>query len=131
MHDTGRRNPDELQKVKAQIAFHQVYGVRFEFHGRATARSVSIAGYYGLRAAGPMVRIAPSSWKLIDRCRRATYSRAAVNDKSWFTSAPADAPVSGLAEAIAEEKDDPNVVGRIHHFLLPAAGLGAAADPRK
>lgn len=29
------------------------------------------------------------------------------------------------------ETDDPNVVGRIHHFLLPADGWGAAADARE
>ena len=32
---------------------------------------------------------------------------------------------------MAEETDDPNVVGRIHHFLLPAAGWGAAAEAKE
>jgi hypothetical protein len=121
----------ELQKVKAQIALHQVYGVDLN----STAVELAEVSLWldtmvaGLQAPWFGLHLKPGN-SLIG-ARRATYSRAAVNDKSWLTSAPADAPLSGLADAMANDTDDPNVMGRIHHFLLPAAGWGAAADAKE
>lgn len=121
----------ELQKVKAQIALHQVYGVDLN----STAVELAEVSLWldtmvaGLQA--PWFGLHLRRGNSLIGARRATYSRASVNDKSWLTSVPADAPLSGLAEAIASESDDPNVVGRIHHFLLPAAGWGAAAEAKE
>jgi hypothetical protein len=123
--------PVQLQKVKAQIALHQVYGVDLN----STAVELAEVSLWldtmvaGLQA--PWFGLHLRRGNSLIGARRATYSRAAVNDKSWLTSVPVHAPVSGLAEAMAAEKDDPNVVGRIHHFLLPAAGWGAAADAKE
>lgn len=121
----------ELQKVKAQIALHQVYGVDLN----STAVELAEVSLWldtmvaGLQA--PWFGLHLRRGNSLIGARRATYSRASVNDKSWLTTTPVDAPLSGLAEAIASDSDDPNVVGRIHHFLLPAAGWGAAAEPKE
>lgn len=121
----------ELQKVKAQIALHQVYGVDLN----STAVELAEVSLWldtmvsGLQA--PWFGLHLRRGNSLIGARRATYSRASVNDKSWLTSVPQDAPLLGLAESMAEQNDDPNVVGRIHHFLLPAAGWGAAAEAKE
>lgn len=121
----------ELQKVKAQIALHQVYGVDLN----STAVELAEVSLWldtmvvGLQA--PWFGLHLRRGNSLIGARRATYSRASVNDKSWLTTVPVDAPLSGLASSIASESDDPNVVGRIHHFLLPAAGWGAAVEAKE
>lgn len=121
----------ELQKVKAQIALHQVFGVDLN----STAVELAEVSLWldtmvaGLQA--PWFGLHLRRGNSLIGARRATYTRAAVSDKTWLTNAPADAPLAGLADAMAEGTDDPNVVGRIHHFLLPAAGWGAASEAKE
>ncbi|MGM9472474.1 Eco57I restriction-modification methylase domain-containing protein [Pseudarthrobacter sp. YS3] len=123
--------PEELQKVKAQIALHQVHGVDLN----STAVELAEVSLW----LDTMVKDLQAPWfglrlrrgNSLIGARRATYSRQAVTDKSWLKSAPQDAPLTGLVEAMTAETDDPNVVGRIHHFLLPADGWGAAADAKE
>lgn len=121
----------ELQKVKAHIALHQVYGVDLN----STAVELAEVSLWldtmvsGLKA--PWFGLHLRRGNSLIGARRATYSRAAVTDKSWLTTPPADAPLQGLADAMAQEGEDANTIGRIHHFLLPAAGWGAAADAKE
>jgi hypothetical protein len=123
--------PQELQKVKAQIALHQVHGVDLN----STAVELAEVSLW----LDTMVKDLQAPWfglrlrrgNSLIGARRATYSRQSVNDKSWLKSAPQDAPLPGLVEAMIAETDDPSVVGRIHHFLLPAEGWGAAADAKE
>jgi hypothetical protein len=123
--------PQELQKVKAQIALHQVHGVDLN----STAVELAEVSLW----LDTMVKDLQAPWfglrlrrgNSLIGARRATYPRQSVNDKSWLKSAPQDAPLTGLVEAVNRETDDPNVVGRIHHFLLPAEGWGAAADAKE
>lgn len=123
--------PQELQKVKAQIALHQVHGVDLN----STAVELAEVSLW----LDTMVKDLQAPWfglrlrrgNSLIGARRATYSRQSVNDKSWLKSAPQDAPLTGLVEAMTAETGDPNVVGRIHHFLLPAEGWCAAADAKE
>ncbi|MET1152878.1 DNA methyltransferase [Arthrobacter sp.] len=123
--------PQELQKVKAQIALHQVHGVDLN----STAVELAEVSLW----LDTMVKDLQAPWfglrlrrgNSLIGARRATYSRQSVNDKSWLKSAPKDAPLTGLVKAMTGETDDPNVVGRIHHFLLPAEGWGAGADVKE
>lgn len=123
--------PQELQKVKAQIALHQVHGVDLN----STAVELAEVSLW----LDTMVKDLQAPWfglrlrrgNSLIGARRATYSRQSVNDKSWLKSAPQDTPLPGLVEAMTAETDDPNVVGRVHHFLLPAEGWGAAADAKE
>lgn len=123
--------PLELQKVKAQIALHQVHGVDLN----ATAVELAEVSLWldtmvtGLQAPWFGLRLRRGN-SLIG-ARRATYSVAQVKDKSWLTSTPYDAPLSGLVAALEADDDDPAVVGRVHHFLLPAQGWGAASDAKE
>lgn len=121
----------ELQRVKAQIALHQVHGVDLN----STAVELAEVSLWldtmvkGLQAPWFGLRLRRGN-SLIGS-RRATYSRTAVSDKSWLKSEPSDAPLTGLVEAMADDSDDPQVVSRIHHFLLPAEGWGAAAEAKE
>jgi hypothetical protein len=123
--------PQELQKVKAQIALHQVHGVDLN----STAVELAEVSLW----LDTMVKDLQAPWfglrlrrgNSLIGSRRATYSRQSVNDKSWLKSEPAAAPLTGLVGAMEEDTDDPNVVSRIHHFLLPADGWGAAADAKE
>lgn len=121
----------QLQRVKAQIALHQVHGVDLN----STAVELAEVSLWldtmvqGLQAPWFGLRLRRGN-SLIGS-RRATYSRASVTDKSWLKSEPSEAPLTGLVEAMANESDDPQVVSRIHHFLLPAEGWGAAAEAKE
>ncbi|WP_458779330.1 DNA methyltransferase [Arthrobacter sp. D3-16] len=123
--------PQELQKVKAQIALHQVHGVDLN----STAVELAEVSLW----LDTMVKDLQAPWfglrlrrgNSLIGSRRATYSRQSVNDKTWLKSEPGEAPLTGLVAAMVDGSDDPNVVSRIHHFLLPAEGWGAAADSKE
>jgi hypothetical protein len=121
----------ELQKVKAQIALHQVHGVDLN----ATAVELAEVSLWldtmvaGLQAPWFGLRLRRGN-SLIG-ARRATYSAAQVRDKSWLTTTPQDAPLRGLVAGLEADDDDAAVVGRVHHFLLPAQGWGAASDAKE
>ena len=63
--------------------------------------------------------------------RRAVYSRAQVNDKSWLKATPADVPLTDMVEEMADGATARQTGGRIHHFLLPANGWGAAVEAKE
>lgn len=121
----------ELQKVKAYLALHQVYGVDLN----ATAVELAEISLWldtmtpGLKA--PWFGLHLKRGNSLIGARRATYSATQVEKKDWLVAEPMDAPVSGLAEAIENDAEDPLVSGRIHHFLLPAAGWGSGSDAKE
>jgi type II restriction/modification system DNA methylase subunit YeeA len=125
------RYPQELQKVKAQIALHQVHGVDLN----STAVELAEVSLW----LDTMVKDLQAPWfglrlrrgNSLIGARRSTYSRGSIMDKSWLTSAPQDAPLTGLVEAMQRETDDVMAVGRIHQFLLPTSGWGAASDAKE
>lgn len=121
----------ELQKVKAYLALHRVYGVDLN----ATAVELAEISLWldtmtpGLQA--PWFGLHLRRGNSLIGARRATYSPTQVEKKQWLAAEPQDAPLTGLARAVdAETGFDPSVRGRIHHFLLPAAGWGAAAEAK-
>lgn len=121
----------ELQKVKAYLALHRVYGVDLN----ATAVELAEIALWldtmtpGLQA--PWFGLHLRRGNSLIGARRATYSPTQVEKKQWLTAEPQDAPLNALAAAVDDESGfDPSVRGRIHHFLLPAAGWGAAADAK-
>ncbi|MGQ0631961.1 MAG: DNA methyltransferase [Sporichthyaceae bacterium] len=110
--------PRELQKVKAHIALHQVYGVDLN----ATAVELAEVSLWldtmhaGLKA--PWFGLHLRRGNSLIGARRAVYAPAALDKKSWLATAPDDVPLSSSC----------GVGPGIHHFLLPASGWGAAAD---
>ena len=63
--------------------------------------------------------------------RRAVYTRAQVNDKSWLKATPTDVPMTGMVEEMTNETTARQTDGRIHHFLLPASGWGSAVEAKE
>jgi hypothetical protein len=123
--------PAELQRVKASIALHQVYGVDLN----ATAVELAEISLWldtmvsGLQAPWFGLRLRRGN-SLIG-ARRAVYTRAQVNDKSWLKLTPADVPMTGMVEEMTRETTAAQTAGRIHHFLLPANGWGSAVEAKE
>ena len=123
--------PTELQRVKASIALHQVYGVDLN----ATAVELAEISLWldtmvsGLQAPWFGLRLRRGN-SLIG-ARRAVYTRAQVNDKSWLKATPTDVPMTGMVEEMANETTAKQTDGRIHHFLLPASGWGSAVEAKE
>ena len=123
--------PTELQRVKATIALHQVYGVDLN----ATAVELAEISLWldtmvsGLQA--PWFGLRLQRGNSLIGARRAVYTRAQVNDKAWLKSTPTDAPLTGMVEEMADGVTARQTGGRIHHFLLPASGWGAAVEAKE
>ncbi|MFC6287575.1 class I SAM-dependent DNA methyltransferase [Nocardioides sp. GCM10027113] len=111
--------PRELQRVKAYLALHNVYGVDLN----ATAVELAEISLWldtmveGLHA--PWFGLHLRRGNSLIGARRAVFRRSQVADKTWLTAVPE--PVSNSEE----------ITGRVPHFLLPAEGWGAAADVGK
>ena len=135
-HETGARidpdeRPRELQKAKAAIALHQVYGVDLN----ATAVELAEISLWldtmvdGLKAPWFGLRLRRGN-SLIG-ARRAVYTQKQVADKAWLNDAPTDVPVSTLVDDMLEGRIGSATSGKIHHFLLPAEGWGSAVDAKE
>lgn len=106
----------ELQKVKAYLALHQVYGVDLN----ATAVELAeISLWLDTMVAGlqaPWFGLHLRRGNSLIGARRAVYAPTELVKKAWLTTVPKDVP---LGEEIG---------AGIHHFLLPAHGWGAVVD---
>lgn len=115
--------PRELQKVKAYLALHQVYGVDLN----ATAVELAEISLW----LDTMVRGLTAPWfglhlrrgNSLIGARKAVFSDAQVRDRSWLSAVPQR--VGSDAEQV------PEIAGRIPHFLLPADGWGSSVAVRK
>ncbi len=125
------RRPAELQRVKASIALHQVYGVDLN----ATALELAEISLWldtmvsGLKA--PWFGLHLGRGNSLIGARRAVYTREQVNDKSWLKATPTDVPMTGMVEEMANGTTARQTAGRIHHFLLPASGWGSAVEAKE
>jgi len=106
----------ELQKVKAYLALHQVYGVDLN----ATAVELAeISLWLDTMVAGlqaPWFGLHLRRGNSLIGARRAVYAPALLAKKAWLSTPPDDRP---LGEEIG---------AGIHHFLLPSQGWGAVID---
>lgn len=118
--------PRELQKVKAYLALHQVYGVDLN----ATAVELAEISLWldtmveGLEA--PWFGLHLRRGNSLIGASKAVFTREQVADKSWLKAVPKPVVPGSLSP-----DDAPSFAGRIPHFLLPAEGWGAAADVGK
>ncbi|MFU9030053.1 Eco57I restriction-modification methylase domain-containing protein [Rhodococcus erythropolis] len=108
--------PFELQKVKAHIALHQVYGVDLN----ATAVELAeISLWLDTMVAGlqaPWFGLHLRRGNSLIGARRSVYSPAHFAKKAWLATVPKDVQ---LGEEIG---------AGIHHFLVPSQGWGAVVD---
>ncbi|MCK9926964.1 class I SAM-dependent DNA methyltransferase [Frankia sp. Mgl5] len=117
--------PAELQRVKAYLALHQVYGVDLN----ATAVELAEVSLWldtmqaGL--AAPWFGLHLRRGNSLIGARRAVYAPALLKKKEWLTTVPTDVP---LHDPELPAGSVPPVGAGIHHFLLPAAGWGAVVD---
>lgn len=117
--------PHELQKVKAHIALHQVYGVDLN----ATAVELAEVSLWlstmvkGLQAPWFGLRLRRGN-SLIG-ARRSVYAGSALRkDRAWMKAVPQDRP-------LAQIDDDAGTSGSVFHFLLPSEGWGAGVEAPK
>lgn len=110
------RYPVELQKVKAHIALHQVYGVDLN----ATAVELAeITLWLDTMVAGlqaPWFGLHLRRGNSLIGARRTVYMPNELAKKAWLKSVPKDV-------ALGSE-----IGAGIHHFLLPADGWGSVVD---
>ncbi|MBX6390389.1 MAG: class I SAM-dependent DNA methyltransferase, partial [Frankia sp.] len=120
----AERYPLELQRVKAYLALHQVYGVDLN----ATAVELAEVSLWldtmqaGL--AAPWFGLHLRRGNSLIGARRAVYDPSLLKKKAWLEAVPTDI---GLYDP-ATPGVVPSVGSGIHHFLLPAAGWGAVVD---
>lgn len=119
--------PLQLQRVKAHIALHQVYGVDLN----ATAVELAEVSLWlstmtpGLQAPWFGLRLRRGN-SLIG-ARRAVYPASDLRkDRAWMKAVPQDRPLTDLQD------DGAAVSGSVFHFLLPSEGWGAGVEvPRQ
>jgi hypothetical protein len=106
----------ELQKAKAYLALHQVYGVDLN----ATAVELAeISLWLDTMVAGlqaPWFGLHLRRGNSLIGARRALYAPSLLAKKAWLSTPPDDKP---LGEEIG---------AGIHHFLLPSQGWGSVID---
>lgn len=106
----------ELQKVKAHIALHQVYGVDLNV---TAVELAEISLWLDTMVAGlhaPWFGLHLRRGNSLIGARRAVYTPNELTKKAWLKTVPKDVQ---LGEDVATG---------IHHFLLPAEGWGAVID---
>lgn len=123
--------PQELQKVKAQIALHQVHGVDLNSTAVELAEVSLWLDTMTSDLQAPWFGMRLKQGNSLVGARRATYSVEAVKAKAYLSEEPQSSPLTGLVAALEADTTDPAVEGRIHHFLLPGEGWGAAADAKE
>ncbi|ALG85302.1 Eco57I restriction-modification methylase domain-containing protein [Gordonia phthalatica] len=122
--------PIELQKVKAHIALHQVYGVDLN----ATAVELAeISLWLDTMVAGlqaPWFGLHLRRGNSLIGARRAVYAPNLLTKKQWLKAVPRDVPLTSrwLSHDERSEECVETIGTGIHHFLLPSEGWGAVID---
>jgi hypothetical protein len=122
--------PKELQKVKAHLALHNVYGVDLN----ATAVELAEISLWldtmseGLQA--PWFGLHLRRGNSLIGARRAVYTRTQVAKKTWLKDIPVDIALTGMFDDVANGREG-SASGQIHHFLVPAAGWGSAVNAKE
>lgn len=109
----------ELQKTKAYIALHNVYGVDLNSTAVELAEISLWLDTMVADLSAPWFGLRLRRGNSLIGARRSVYGRSTVKDKTWLKSTP--------QKADADERDPQS----IYQFLLPAEGWGAAADAKE
>lgn len=120
-----------LQKVKAQIALHQVHGVDLNDTAVELAEVSLWLDTMSSDLQAPWFGLRLKRGNSLVGARRATYSTDAVARKDYLSQEPEAHPLAGMVEAMERDGADPAAAGRIHHFLLPGEDWGAAAAAKE
>lgn len=108
--------PAQLQRTKAYIALHNVYGVDLNSTAVELAEITLWLGTMVKGLAAPWFGLRLRRGNSLIGARRSTYTKAQIDAKDWLTQSPTRVPMS-----------DTRTPGTVYQFLLPGAGWGAAA----
>ncbi|MBB2989645.1 hypothetical protein FHR72_001108 [Mycolicibacterium iranicum] len=116
------RYPSELQRVKAYIALHQVYGVDLNATAVEFAEISLWLATMGEGLAAPWFGLHLRRGNSLVGARRAVITAASLREKGWLRATPVEEPLSTLGDDLASG---------VHHFLLPTDGWGSTADAKE
>lgn len=119
------RLTEELQKVKAHIALHQVYGVDLNKTAVELAEISLWLDTMSAELMAPWFGLHLRQGNSLIGAERSTFASESMTRKDYLKETPRHHSVASVANAIASGQPDPTVAGRIHHFLVPSEGWGA------
>ncbi|WP_397518901.1 Eco57I restriction-modification methylase domain-containing protein [Rhodococcus pyridinivorans] len=114
--------PTELQRVKAYLALHQVYGVDLNATAVEFAEISLWLDTMGPDLDAPWFGLHLRRGNSLIGARRAVIPGGQIIDKGWIDATLVDVP---LSESLAGHK------GAVHHFLVPASGWGSTAEAKE
>ena len=119
--------PQELQRVKAYLALHQVYGVDLN----ATAVELAeISLWLATMSKGldaPWFGLHLRRGNSLIGARHATYRVDQLHKNAWLKTEPKSVPLSTTLADMESGSISSTTSGAIFHFLLPGEDWGAAA----
>ncbi|WKD60149.1 hypothetical protein CCICO_00430 [Corynebacterium ciconiae DSM 44920] len=121
---------EELQKVKASIALHQVYGVDLN---RTAVELAEISLWLNTMTAdlkAPWFGLHLRHGNSLIGATRSTVPTDTLTTKSYLSELPTHHSVESVSASIASQTSDPALGSRVHHFLVPALGWGAASESK-
>lgn len=121
---------EEVQKVRAAIALHRVYGVDLNATAVELAEISLWLDTMSAELKAPWFGLHLRRGNSLIGATRATLTANSVKKRAYLTQEPTHHPVASVATSIETGAIDPKVDGRIHHFLVPSKGWGAAADAK-
>ncbi|RNE49366.1 Eco57I restriction-modification methylase domain-containing protein [Corynebacterium alimapuense] len=120
----------ELQKVKAYIALHQVYGVDLN---KTAVELAEISLWLDTMTAdlkAPWFGLHLRHGNSLIGTRRATFATKDLKTRNYLAQVPRRDGVQTLASAIDNPEVETKMTSRVHHFLVPSNGWGATADAK-
>jgi len=122
--------PRQLQKIKAAIALHQVYGVDLNATAVEFAEITLWLDTMSEGLEAPWFGLHLRRGNSLIGARRAVYDRSSITSKAWLKQVPRDVPLLNETQ-LGEGQLRASTAGAVHHFLLPAEGWGSAVDAKE
>lgn len=122
--------PRQLQKVKAAIALHQVYGVDLNATAVEFAEITLWLDTMSEGLEAPWFGLHLRRGNSLIGARRAVHDRSSISSKAWLKQVPRDVPLLNKTE-LGEGQLRASTAGTVHHFLIPAEGWGSAVDAKE
>lgn len=122
--------PRQLQKIKAAIALHQVYGVDLNATAVEFAEITLWLDTMSEGLEAPWFGLHLRRGNSLIGARRAVYDRSSLSSKAWLKQVPRDVPLVNETE-LGKRQLRASTAGAVHHFLLPAEGWGSAVDAKE
>lgn len=126
----GDQRTMELQKVKAFIALHQVHGVDLNATAVELAEISLWLDTMTSELKAPWFGLHLRHGNSLIGATRATFGANELKKKDYLSTTPIHHSITGIQQAIEAHEHDMAPKGRVHHFLVPSNGWGAAADAK-